>query len=209
MKEKFVGLMLTLSFSGCTQLPSSLENESRWEARRQALELLENWTLDGRIAIHRGEEGWHVSLHWEQQGSTYRMQISGPAGQGAARIEGNSSSVLLTQGNGQVVRAYQPEELLARVIEGGEQIPVTALRRWVIGLPSPNTETQTLDPEGHLASLRQEGWNVGFERYTAVGTLDLPKRIVLERPTITIKLVVDYWGVPNQTLITSRSASLN
>lgn len=209
MKGKFVGLTLILSCSGCTQLPSSLQNESHWEARRQALESLEDWTLDGRIAVHRGEEGWHVSLHWEQKNSTYRMQISGPAGQGAARIEGDSSSVLLMQSNGQTIRAHRPEELLARVIEGGEQIPITALGRWIKGLPSPDTEAQTLDPEGHLASLRQEGWNVSFERYTVVDTLDLPKRIVLERPTITIRLVVDHWGVPSQTLTTSRSASLN
>ncbi|CAK0766492.1 Outer-membrane lipoprotein LolB [Gammaproteobacteria bacterium] len=187
--------------TGCTTplLPTSgPEAESRWQARQPTLDALRHWEFNGRIAVQREEEGWFAGLRWEQQGTAYHLQVSGPAGQGAARLEGDDTGVTLTRNNGAVYRALHPEELL--VAHLGWQVPVAGLHYWIRGLPSPLAwESRELDNAGHLIRLHQDGWDIHFERYGTVdsfgssNSLELPGRLVLERPPLSVRIIVDHW----------------
>ena len=189
-------LVLLVLFAGCSTVPEAPgpDAESRWQARQLALNALQDWTLDGRIAIQRETEGWFASLHWLQRGSAYQLQVSGPAGQGAARLSGDDTGVTLTLGNGTAYHALRPEALLAAHL--GWQVPVAGLRYWIRGLPAPSSreESRQLDVMGRLVALRQDGWKIRFERYTAVGALELPGRVVLESPPLAVRIVADQWA---------------
>ena len=187
-------LLVLALLTGCSTIPESLgpESEARWQARQPALEVLQNWEFDGRIAVQREEEGWFASLRWEQQGAVYHLQVSGPAGQGAARLEGDKTGVTLTRSDGTIYHALHPEELL--VTHLGWQVPVVGLHYWVRGLPAPTEwESKTLDALGHLVWLRQNGWDIHFERYGTANTLELPGRLALERSPLTVRIVMDRW----------------
>ncbi|CAK0764778.1 Outer-membrane lipoprotein LolB [Gammaproteobacteria bacterium] len=189
-------LLVLALLTGCTTTSESLgpESEAAWRVRQPALESFQNWEFIGRVAVQREEEGWFASLHWKQRGTAYRLQVSGPAGQGAARLNGDDVGVSLIRGDGTVYLASRPEELLATHL--GWQVPVTGLRYWIRGVPTPTEwESRALDAAGHLVRLRQDGWDIHFDRYSAVDTLELPGRLVLERPPLTVRIIMERWSL--------------
>ncbi len=186
-----------LLLAGCGTVPEAIgpEAESRWQARQVALNALQNWEFEGRIAIQREAEGWFAGLHWAQHGAAYQLKVTGPAGQGMARLEGDAAGVTLTRSDRTVYQAHTPEELLSTHL--GWKVPVTGLHDWIRGLPGPSPATaQRLDAAGHLVQLHQDAWDIRFDRYVTVDTLELPGRVVLECPTLSVRIIVDRWYPP-------------
>ncbi len=187
-------LFVLVLLAGCGVAPEvpGPEAEARGQVRTAALAALNHWELDGRIAIQREQEGWFASLHWLQQGASYQFKVSGPAGQGGVRLSGDERGVTLTRSDGTVYHALLPEELLASHF--GWQVPVTGLYYWIRGLPVPSSdESHQRDAEGRLVVLRQDGWKIQFDRYQALGGLELPGRVTLERPSLSVRVIADRW----------------
>lgn len=153
----------------------------------------EDWALDGRIAVHSGSDGWHASLRWVQTGAAFRIELSGPLGQGAVRLRGDADSVSLERADGLRDRAAGAAELLER--HTGWVLPVEGLRFWVRGLALPARPARwAYDDAGRPLRLQQDGWDI---RYTAFQTppadAALPRRIELVRDGLRAKLVIDRW----------------
>ncbi|CAK0767159.1 Outer-membrane lipoprotein LolB [Gammaproteobacteria bacterium] len=195
-KIVFPVLLTLVLLSGCANTRETLnpESESRWQTRQRVLSTLRNWEFNGRIAIQREEEGWFASLIWKQQDSTYHLQVSGPMGQGAARLEGNINGVTLTRSDKTIYQATRPEELL--MTHFGWRIPVSGLHYWILGLPAPEElDLQELDNAGHLIRLRQDGWDIHFDRYREINSIELPGHLILERPPLTVRIIVENWNL--------------
>ncbi|MDX1653968.1 MAG: lipoprotein insertase outer membrane protein LolB [Candidatus Competibacteraceae bacterium] len=181
-----VGLLL----AGCT-LPTRPLAEGPWESRRMALAALEDWRLDGRIGVIQGEEGWHGSLQWVQQGGHYRIDLIGPLGQGRAQIRGDPDGVLLQTAEGSA-SAEDPGRLVEQAL--GVDIPVVGLRYWVRGLPAPGqVDDLQGDKQGRLTRLEQDGWVIEYPRYQSVDGLELPASIRARRDDVQVKLAVGQW----------------
>ena len=76
----------------------------------------------------------------------------------------------------------------------GWQLPVSHLLYWVRGLPAPDSRSRiALDPNGRLASLQQDGWDVQYLGYTEEDGYTLPNRIKLAGRDLKITLVVKDW----------------
>lgn len=177
---------------GCTPLPEISEELSLWQTRQLLLNELHDWEFNGRIALHYEDQGWFANLHWQQHGQNYQIQIIGPAGQGVAQFQGNPNQVTLIQRDKTISQAANPEELLATHF--GWKIPVTGIQYWIRGLPTPaNPEKIQWDTLGRLLELNQDGWNIQFNNYTAVGKLELPQRLILTNRTIQAQIIIDQW----------------
>ncbi len=187
---------------GCSPLPTAPSPEawSRWEARRQQLESnLKNWAITGRIGVQQEDQGWHAALRWEQLDDYYRLQVSGPAGQGAARLEGGPTGVVLRRGDGVTYQADSPEQLLETHL--GWQVPLAGLRDWVRGLPAPGELSHlALDEQGRLLGGRQDGWTFVLSNYGEVSGMQLPGRLLLEHPPLQVKLVIERWQLNHSTM---------
>ena len=205
MMRRLVYLYAVL-LSGCELLPvteapaitPTIEPQAAWAQHQSQLNSLEAWTLDGRISMRQDEEAWHASLQWQQIDSAYHINLFGPFGQGALRLDGSPQSVIL-QHDGETVQSDDAEQLLRQQV--GLQVPVNGLRYWAVGLAAPGSDyKEELDQEGRLAVLQQNGWRVRYRGYVAVKGFMLPGKIFLDRDGLDVRLVVDQWQVVGSSL---------
>jgi len=172
--------------SGCTSLsPRPVET---WTAPAW-----DDWGLSGRIAVRAAEEGWHASLRWQQTGEAFRIELSGPLGQGAIRLHSDGGMVHLEAADGMRDQAANADLLLAR--HTGWRLPVSGLRYWVRGLAVPARPAHwTRGAGGRPAHLRQDGWDIRYTDFQdPSGRGPLPRRIELERDGLQARLVIDSW----------------
>ncbi len=184
-------LLLVLFLSGCATLPPAT-TPPPCPAPPCVRATVPDWKLQGRISLIQGEQGWHAGLAWENHADRFRLQVSGPLGQGALQLTGTAQGVTLVDANGKVYVAADAESLLQQV--SGWQLPVSGLRYWVRGLPDPDARfEQTLDGQGRVQQLNQSGWNIRYQRFMQVDGAEWPSKLTLERDDLVLKLVIDQW----------------
>ncbi|ABM61767.1 lipoprotein insertase outer membrane protein LolB [Halorhodospira halophila] len=188
------GLLAALVLSGCALLVPEDEREAQYEAFLEERAELRDWSVAGRAALRAEGEAVSLSLRWEQRGEVYTINLSGPFGAGAVRIEGQPGRVTLRDGAGQSATAQSPEELLAA--QTGHQLPVTALRDWIVGRPADGLEVDelSLDRVGRPDRLEQAGWRVDFQGWTDVDGVDLPSRVDLTRGSTQMRVALSGWS---------------
>ena len=192
-----LSLLLVLG-SACSTLPPTTHPAGlleSWRERQSVLTALEDWSLNGRVAVRAGEEGWNARLFWRQAAERYTIDIAAPFNVKTVRIEGDGERVQLRLPENEVVSASDPEALLYR--ETGVQIPVRGLRFWLVGVPIPleAEERFQLDEAGRLQWLEQAGWRIDYLDYSRTGSIELPKKLVLSNTQTTVRLFIDRWEV--------------
>ena len=198
-------LMAVLALSGCASMPMTITSvgaESAWQARQVTLATISAWTLAGRIAVNNdnnaasdsasGAVNISAALYWAQQPNDYRIDVIPPFGQGAIHLEGNSEGVVMQLPGGRQLSAVSPDALL--YAQTGLRLPISSLRYWVMGRPDPAFEARkALDDTGRALWLEQSGWRIEFLRYSQVKGLDLPDKLLVTRPPLHLRLVIDRW----------------
>src|SRR5690554_3593949 len=169
--------------------------EVLWEARQTSLKQLDNWSFRGRTVIRQDKEGWNVGVTWQQTQADFAIRLFGPFSQGAVELKGDSQLVTMTFADGDSYSAATPEQLLAEVM--GWLLPVSALRDWVRGLPHESIEIdeKKLDEKGRLIQLSQAGWQVEFVEYVPLDGNEVPAKLFIEHPQLSIRLVMNGWKV--------------
>ena len=172
-------------FSGCSVVP--VEQQIKFsEVNNQHLSDLEQWQFLGRIAMSNEEDSWSANIDWRHETDKEVLNLSGPLGQGAARIVLRSDSIMIDQGDGQVgfsknIDAYIKQQL-------GFLVPLSALRFWVIGLTEPDKPFVRFE-EG----FSQFSWNIQYHNYIQVGKEWMPRKIKIKNNSAQLKLVIDRW----------------
>jgi outer membrane lipoprotein LolB len=180
-------LLLILLLAGCAASPRP---ETAPAGATPAA--VTDWKFNGRISLTRGDQGWHAGLDWENRADRYRLQVSGPLGQGALQLAGDPAGVMLIDSESRVYTAPDADTLLAQVT--GWDIPVTGMQYWVRGLSAPGDAIRvTLDPDGRLAQLEQSGWVITYQRYRSIGGYDWPAKLRLVHDDLAVRLVIDQW----------------
>jgi outer membrane lipoprotein LolB len=178
---------------GCATLPPPADD---WTARRTALQALEEWTLDGRIAVAAGEDGFSGGFDWAQQGPRADIALSGPMGGKGLEIHVEDSGLTVNL-RGESYAGDEARQLIEARIGPGHALPVTEMRYWLIGAPAPGVpHEETLGDDRRLAGLAQSGWQVRYERYDAVGALALPARLEMTTEGLRLRVVVSHWRLP-------------
>jgi len=196
--RNYLLMLVAMLAAGCASVPPELPPVDNpglvWQQRRDELSRIAYWHLSGRVAVRSGDEAWNINLDWQQKGDDYQIVLNGPFGAGKVKLIGNATSVALHDSDDQTFYASKPGELLhART---GVSMPIEGLRYWILGLNTPQqTQTPKLDPQGRLAYLEDNHWQVKFRRYTDVSGLQLPAKIFISKPEqdINVRLVVDDW----------------
>lgn len=195
MTWRFAVAAVLLLAGGCATLPPA-GDAGDWPMRREALQSLDHWSLDGRIAVAAGEDGFSGGFDWIQTGEQAEVELSGPMGGSAMniRVEGDRAVVSVgSQGAG----AEDAEALLARYFGPDRTLPAGEMRYWLLGVPAPQAPAEeTFGRDLRLATLVQSGWQVRFDRYQAVGALALPARLEMTTEGLRLRVVVSEWRVP-------------
>jgi outer membrane lipoprotein LolB len=164
------------------------------QVQRAALQALDSFAVQGRIAASRAGEGFNASLDWQQRAAASRVQLSGPLGFGALQLQLESGELTLTS-RGETLRG----EAAVAVVEQqlGFSPPLAALRFWILGVPAPHAtiENEQVGVEGELVELSQLGWVLRFESYaqqrTHAGLARMPARLIATRDDLRLRLIVD------------------
>ena len=200
----FISCFMALGLAACGTVPEKV-NEApdmvAWQLHKQQLEKIGGWSFNGRIAVRdANDEGWSASLHWQQQGEHYDIQLSGALGQGAARIHGNGGNAVLEAADQPPRVAPDPETLMEEQL--GWHVPVRGLKFWLTGRPGPDGfDVQRVDGLGRLSKLEQDGWVVSYNSYEEVEGIELPRKLEMSNQRLRVRLVIDQWSLDKQSNI--------
>jgi outer membrane lipoprotein LolB len=189
------GLMVVtlLICAGCAATrPVSQPNEPPWEQRLAALQSIDHFELDGRVAASDGNQGFSAGLRWEQRGADASLDLSAPLGFGAAHIEQGPEGLTVTTSRGVTLTHAAASQQLAATL--GFEPPFGSLRYWVLGASDPNFPAQeSVDEHQRLTHLEQDGWQVDCSDYALVGLQWLPRRLTVTRQALHLKLAINDW----------------
>lgn len=192
MTLRLAALSLVLLAGGCATLPAPAPVDD-WPARRMALQALDAWALDGRIAVAAGDDGFSGGFDWRQQGTRADIALTGPMGGAAMDIRADGGRAVVSVGG----EAYEGEDaaaLFARYFGPDRDLPIVQMRYWLVGAPAPDLpHEEVLGADRRLAALSQSGWQVRYDRYEPVGDLALPARMEMAAPGLRLRVVVSDW----------------
>ena len=172
--------------------------DKKWQQRKTQLSNINDWHMNGRVAIINGVESWHLSMEWQRHGDKYILDLSGPFGVGHVQLTGSDEGVVLVDGDKNYFFAESSERLLQEVT--GLRMPVSSLLYWMRGLPNwkIRKEKQNIDEFGRLALLQQDGWRVRYKGYSNVDEHELPQKTFISGYDLKIKIFVDEWDLKSK-----------
>ena len=205
--KKILLLVVIFSLTACTTTPPHklvANPAEKWEQRKAELSEINDWFLNGRVAIINGVESWHLSMEWQRHDDRYILDLAGPLGAGHAQLTGTNEGVVLVDSDKNYFYADSPDRLLQEVT--GVRMPVKSLLYWMRGIADGNVKTdkKVLDDYGRLAELQQDGWHVRFKRYIYVGKHELPQKIFIDGVDLKVKIFIDEWDLKNKTFQSSK-----
>jgi len=219
--------LLSLLLSSCAHITDALnaeadEDPEDWSdqisapdpsgANRYQLTEFENslyrlpvWQLSGRLSIRADKEVLNGSLRWRQDKDAFFISFNAPFGQGALQIKGDSVGVELSTADGRSIQAEDIDQLFEDVVAW--ELPLSGLRYWVFGIPSPLSEAIIKRDPGHadgrITEIQQLDWNIVLPQYVQIGEQFLPRKLRLRsighNPELQVRLVIDNWQLENLT----------
>lgn len=193
MNIRLAACAVALLATGCATLPGA-GSAGDWPARRAALQSLERWALDGRMAVAAGSEGFSGGLSWRQDGARAEIELRAPMAGRAISIRVEGAAISVTDGRGTTFDGEDARRLVAEHI--GTALPVAELRYWLVGAPAPGSpHRESLGADHRLASLDQSGWRVGYAAYRGMGDLALPSRMEITTEGLRLRVMVADWHV--------------
>jgi outer membrane lipoprotein LolB len=189
-------LLLAIAWlAGCAlQPPVTIRGEAD-PALQAQLAGVERWQLDGKLAVRTPQQSESARVQWAQDGDSFDIRLSGPAGLKATRIYGMPGGVRFEQGERRE-SAGSAEALSERLI--GWPLPAAGLTYWLRGLPARDVPPQAASytEQGWLAELEQAGWQLHFSQHQPVGNVVLPGRIEAARGDVRITVIIKQWTLP-------------
>jgi outer membrane lipoprotein LolB len=183
---------LALTLAGCQTAPVAPAPSVAWSVRRPTLQNLDQFGLDGRVAVAVGKQGFNAGIRWAQAGAVTRLTLTGPLGAGGVEVTANGADLsVLTSSGKRLGNDAARSELRDKL---GFEPPLTSIRYWVLGVPDPGAPASVrLDSQQRLAELTQDGWRIDYASYMPVGAEWLPRLLTLTRQGVRVRMVVDGW----------------
>jgi outer membrane lipoprotein LolB len=194
------GLIVLALLAGCRTRPPVIVGpgaDAPWPQQRAALENLDRYGLQGRVAVAANGQGFSASLRYAQKTQRANLALDGPLGIGGLRveIEGERLEIATSRGekfDGQAARA----ELERRL---GFALPLTDLRWWLLGVPAPGEVSIVADDaSGEIREFTQNGWRVSIDSRAPGLGFALPRRLTAQRIDLAgegarLRLLVERW----------------
>ena len=194
-------LALTALMAACARQPwQAPEAIDSWAQHRRAAAQLASWQISGKLGVRLPNDNASARLSWRQERDRFRIDLSGPLGQGRMVIRSDGHSVRLTRSGSEPLEADNADELVWQAT--GWLFPASDLLYWVRGIAAPggNYRIREFTPEGLLKTLEQDGWVIHFSRYQSsdqmAAGIPLPGQLVAEQQNTRLTLIIHQWKQP-------------
>lgn len=163
----------------------------------QTLQLIREFSLQGRIGIQTNPKGFSGSLQWQHQQTSDEIALFSPLGSQVASIISHPDQIALIDAAGNRFTSVNAETLTQEVL--GWRLPLHGLADWALGRPAASPiEDMRWNTQGLLTYLEQDGWKIEFDNYQQQGQYMLPGKIYLKSVQLNLKLLVEKWMQPIQ-----------
>jgi outer membrane lipoprotein LolB len=187
-----------LALAGCRTRPPPAPligpgADAPWQEQYAALAKLDQYALNGRVAVAANGQGFSANLRYRQQQQRADLALDGPMGVGGMRMQVDQRELTVTNSRGETLDgAAARAEIESRL---GFELPLTELRWWLLGVPAPGMAAETHDDGagGPIADFRQNGWLVTINSRAPGLGFSLPQRLTAERDGARLKLLVENW----------------
>jgi len=191
----FAAAVLLLS-AGCKTVPPAPVigpgAGAPWPEQRAALQKLDRYALNGRVAVAAQGQGFSASLRFEQEPRRSNLALDGPLGIGGLRVELEGEGVKITTSRGEQLDGELARGELERRL--GFELPLAELRWWLLGIPAPGEASINQDSgSGEIHDFTQNGWRVSINSRAEGLGFALPQRLTAEREGARLKLLVENW----------------
>jgi outer membrane lipoprotein LolB len=198
LSRLFLGAAL---LAACAPLPQVDDEQAQREPlylqRAALVRQVEVWSLEGRLAVSDDRDGGSGSFQWRNGAGGSRMDFHGALGRGAWRLEADERGAELVFADGTTHRAATVDALVREQL--GWRVPIEALDWWVRGLAAPGAvQRKSLDLQGRMSDLQQNGWLIEYGRYGRVGDVSMPFRMTARQEDRTVKIAVKKWRLSSQ-----------
>lgn len=191
-KLYFIWLAAVFILAGCATRPPT--QSLTWAKQQKQLAKISAWQINGGVSLHFDKQSIITNFSWQQKEDQYVITLSSALGLFSVKLEGNANGVTFWQSADEKFSATTAEQLMQQQL--GWSLPVTSLRYWVLGLPEPKHPYQaTFDQNQQLATLKQQGWYINYQRFVQVNNLFLPEKILLTNQSINVKIVIKNWQI--------------
>jgi outer membrane lipoprotein LolB len=196
MRGLVAGLAALLLASGCRTLPTGAPvgpgADAPWPEQRAALEKLDRYALNGRVAVAANGQGFSASLRYQQRASHSNLALDGPLGIGGLRVEIEGEDIEIATSRGEKLDGQAARDELERRL--GFQLPLDELRWWLLGIPAPGEASVNQDSgSGEIRDFSQGGWRVSINSRAPGLGFSMPQRLTAEREGARLKLFVQGW----------------
>ena len=163
------------------------------EQRERSLADSDHWLLQGRLSVSDGNDNHTGGLTWRQDGERYEFTVRAPVTGRSFRLTGGPEGAELDGLDGGTRRGRDAESLMASAV--GWQIPMTELKRWVLGLRADSGPADIAFGADRLPSrLVQDGWTVDYKQWDATKQPAMPVRVFAEKAPYKVRLSIEDWS---------------
>ncbi|MBM6551602.1 lipoprotein insertase outer membrane protein LolB [Marinomonas ostreistagni] len=190
MKRILIGASTLLMLAGCSLTPTTPK-----APLPDSVAGIETWHTEGRVGIRTADDAVSGNFNWQHSPSQYQINIYGPFGQGATRIEGLSDGTTTLKYDDKTLTGPSAEAMLYR--EFGWQFPVTQVKYWIRGLPAPSSQADIqVGSDGVTPTqITQDGWTINYREFTQIEHLTLPQKIQVAKAPYRVNLIITNWDL--------------
>lgn len=172
-------LLFALLLSGCQSVPKQVEVASEpwvlagkeFAVRAAEIAALEQWHYSAKALIKLNGGSDQFNLDWRYVNGRHSIQLFGPLGVGAVRLDYSANEARLSDNKGELYEGPDAATLLTEIT--GLPLPIDALEYWLFAIPAPNAVARyqlSLDSNREIYRIQQLGWQTTFADYQAWGT---------------------------------------
>ncbi|EPJ46567.1 MAG: hypothetical protein OFPII_19540 [Osedax symbiont Rs1] len=196
-----IGLFLSLLvLAGCSTAPQKSSSSEpavfSWQEHFKNISNIQQWDASAKIAIKVKGKTQSAKMIWLQQNNNYQIEFSGPFGHAGPKLHGDAKMATLLIPKEQPIKGNNTSELLQKRL--GWQLPVENAKFWILGIPSPLSESKVTLKEERLTTLQQDGWTINYPKYKTVDNHPLPAKIILTKEDLRLLLIIYKWKINAQ-----------
>jgi len=186
--------LLVLAVLGACAVREPRPSGAWLEEREAFFAELDQWSVNGRVALSDGQRGGSLAFDWQVRGDEHEVSLRTMAGGRQWRLRFGPDQAFLEGSEVGELWGRDPDPLVEAAV--GWPIPVAELAWWIRGLIPPDARHQVhYADDGSLAFAVTEPWQIEFQRFSQVGPVLMPARIQADSDPYRVRIVLRNWNL--------------